>query len=300
MVSCANKDISYEVLVCTKFKISSNKNADNRIFFYHFPEAISKANLMAQGTLKSKGEIICFLDDDDIFKPFKIERIAEVFQSTQGLGYIRNSVELIDTNGQVIKRNWENIRDFSYEKDKGYLSELIRHFPDFNASSISIKRDLIMRYEPLLEELNSSDDTFLFYCALSSNSKILCLGERLSEYRMHSKGITHFTGNFNKFRLNLKTKIEGDLKSHRIFAKVFKDKGFNELLSVRIKYYSIILRIACGETNRRDTLAESFFVIKHYDLLNMLPRRFFVVTEALVSLFSVNLAYIVMFLLSRF
>ncbi|ADB86739.1 glycosyltransferase family A protein [Saccharolobus islandicus] len=35
---------------------------------------------LAKGIEEAKGDIICFLDDDDLFKPTKLERVDKIFE----------------------------------------------------------------------------------------------------------------------------------------------------------------------------------------------------------------------------
>lgn len=54
------------------------------------------------GFAKSKGEIICFLDSDDMFVPDKIEKVVKVFQSSEEIGWCFHSMQLIDEENNVL------------------------------------------------------------------------------------------------------------------------------------------------------------------------------------------------------
>jgi glycosyltransferase involved in cell wall biosynthesis len=48
------------------------------------------------GFAASRGEIICFLDSDDLFTPNKVETLVKVFQSSPEIGWYFHSIQLID------------------------------------------------------------------------------------------------------------------------------------------------------------------------------------------------------------
>lgn len=54
------------------------------------------------GFAKSKGEIICFLDSDDIFVPEKVEKVVQAFQTSDEIGWCFHSIQLIDQNNQPL------------------------------------------------------------------------------------------------------------------------------------------------------------------------------------------------------
>jgi glycosyltransferase involved in cell wall biosynthesis len=54
------------------------------------------------GFAQSKGEIICFLDSDDIFVPEKIEKVVKIFKSSEEIGWCFHSMQLIDEDNNTL------------------------------------------------------------------------------------------------------------------------------------------------------------------------------------------------------
>src|SRR3954468_21000759 len=49
------------------------------------------------GWKEARGDIICFLDADDAFTPYKVERILQVFKEDPSLGWVFHTLKLIET-----------------------------------------------------------------------------------------------------------------------------------------------------------------------------------------------------------
>ncbi len=54
------------------------------------------------GFAKSTGEIICFLDSDDMFVPDKIEKVIKTFKSSEEIGWCFHSMQLIDVDNNTL------------------------------------------------------------------------------------------------------------------------------------------------------------------------------------------------------
>ena len=48
--------------------------------------------MLAYGIEKSMGEVVSFLDDDDLYLPFKLREVYEVFQENKDVVYFRNEI----------------------------------------------------------------------------------------------------------------------------------------------------------------------------------------------------------------
>lgn len=54
----------------------------------------------------SRGDIVCFLDSDDLFLPNKVECVVEASQRHQDAGLIYNQVLFVDREGHRVGRRW--------------------------------------------------------------------------------------------------------------------------------------------------------------------------------------------------
>lgn len=58
------------------------------------------------GFAASRGDIVCFLDSDDVFLPDKVERVVEAWRRNPGAGLIYHQMFFIDRNGRSVGRRW--------------------------------------------------------------------------------------------------------------------------------------------------------------------------------------------------
>lgn len=139
----------------------------------------------------SKGEIIAFLDDDDIYSPDKLKKVLFQFNSNK-IGYLKHEVYFIDDNDKIlVKRRRLNIirsRIINGNKVISNIGKLNRAKFDFNLSSICIKREIftenILKY--ILENVSASPDSFLGTIAINSSQDIYLLNEKLVGYRLNN------------------------------------------------------------------------------------------------------------------
>lgn len=200
----------YEVIVVKDFE---DKDIDSAVESFGYKTILmQRENTLGEfiysGLVNSKGEIVCFLDDDDIFSVEKLSVIYENF-SKDNISLIKNNIFFIDENENIIKRGMLNIASqigmrlpikinavitpSHFKRYVGYFSD---HGVDFNMSSISVCRTIITEEDLtyLKERVDISPDTFFFLLALRSNKNILVLKNRLTGFRIHKSSISRKIG----------------------------------------------------------------------------------------------------------
>lgn len=168
---------------------------------------------------QAKGEVITFLEDDDLYEENRLSRINEIFSSDDALGFYHNSESFMDENEQAIAspRGWDPAHGISLLGNLSFRpSELgqcdaykIMHlYIGFNISSIAIRRKILEERLQLMKTLESDPDDFLFFSALNSDHKMLAEDKKLTKYRVHSGnastliGITSASSNRSNYRGN--------------------------------------------------------------------------------------------------
>ena len=143
------------------------------------------------GIVQSKGKILCFLDDDDIYKPNRLEIILDQFNSYD-ISYLKNEVYFIDDSGLTIQKPHRlEITRSKVIKSKDFrrnISYLNRVKADFNMSSICVSRKLLTDelLSFLKNRLSIAPDTFMLCAALSDHYPIMILKERITGYRLNN------------------------------------------------------------------------------------------------------------------
>lgn len=157
------------------------------------------------GIVKSRGDIICFLDSDDIFFPNKVEKVIKVFEKHTHIGWCFHYLNNVDSSGASLGTHGEiyeeppsgliNLQDAIYE---GKV-RLPYYAPP--TSGLCFKRSILSAMSPLPECIRISDDYFLKLAAfyLSSGYHI---SEKLGIRRFHENNVSLY------IKSNIQVKVD--------------------------------------------------------------------------------------------
>ncbi|MEM0061301.1 MAG: glycosyltransferase family 2 protein [Fervidicoccaceae archaeon] len=193
----------YEIIVVKNF--SDVKEIEDYIKKNNIREInVKKKGVMYHiyGIRAAKGNILCFLEDDDLFTKDKLEFIYNNFKDD--VVYIRNSYKTVNYKGEVIG---------------GEFNRRI----DFNASCISIRKSVIDLRNLDLIKPYFGPDMFAFVSAVGKG-KIIRVNKVLSLYRKHNEGVSaSYSSTEFKF-INLLQKRAGILYKayHRLHSESAK------------------------------------------------------------------------------
>lgn len=149
------------------------------------------------GIENSRGNILCFLDDDDMFSKDKLKEVSDYLtRSDESLFY--NSRILIDERGNTIGN--EILEDkklvVSSKKEINYL---FQHKIYFNSSSMCVKKEVLEEKLKYLDQIERLADNFILLSAIEHNGKIRIVSKPLTFYRVHQSSSRHIEKDFNKF-----------------------------------------------------------------------------------------------------
>ena len=118
---------------------------------------------MAKGLELARGNIICFLNDDDEFTADKLEKIAKLFNNDTELTYVHNNWEKINKNNVVLRekhplRLKQNLMVDSAKIDGKLLRKAWKGRYFFNDSSISIRRSDYVQFLPIIRNIAGNQD----------------------------------------------------------------------------------------------------------------------------------------------
>jgi glycosyltransferase involved in cell wall biosynthesis len=151
---------------------------------------------LLEALARSRGKVIAFLEDDDLYRPERLAVVEEAFQSDPNLGFFRNGFAVIDEEGrpfhgrmpEAVRASQTSARDLvvsDADKERGYPALVDAH-SDFNISTMAVRRDLLEGDSARFRRLGIGIDRFLFYAALVSTHSLRLDPRRLTAYRIHT------------------------------------------------------------------------------------------------------------------
>lgn len=193
-----------------------------------------QASAYNAGVAAASGEILCFLDSDDVWFPEKVEKIVQAHRQA---AFVQH---------EVLKDGRCNFRIPSARFDRTRLLREFGYLFLFSPSSaLSIDRSLASRIFPIPEaSLRLCADIFVMLTATYFEG-VHTVFEPLAMYRMHED---------NNWQRRKKRKNDGALKYQEVHELVnrwlfdhghFPIPGFNTLMKVRFKKH--VLRIEGGK-----------------------------------------------------
>jgi hypothetical protein len=155
-----------------------------------------------QGVRAARGDVIALIDDDDLWEPGKLAAVERAFRDPSVV-YFHNAQTFVnERNRELSAFNVHRLirHPASLLSSGGHLvvdstssTELARlrsYEPDFQNSSIAIRKDILEARLGSAQRVTRGEDTFLYYCALASRGRLSITTDRLTRYRIHLGGVT--------------------------------------------------------------------------------------------------------------
>jgi glycosyltransferase involved in cell wall biosynthesis len=210
---------------------------------------------------RTRAPLVAILNDDDLFEPERLAHAVAVFRDRPWLGYYRNRVTPIDSNGGPIPRGeWTRLfRDVEFdrsgpievrpdEKDKS-VSRLRQTFAAFNASSIVIRRELLTGSQGERFAEAHQDDEALFQAAVLSNYGLYLDDRRLTRFRDHPGNVTREIENLHQIVASMERISEAyRVSGHAGFADWVNELEVKRRWELHVR--SIEAAIRTGEPRR--------------------------------------------------
>jgi glycosyltransferase involved in cell wall biosynthesis len=196
----------FEVIVVKNFEDKESDDIVSRNGWkYVYNDDPYHGRMVLAGLEESKGEVITFLDDDDMYTNNRLEEVYNVFNSYRDLVYFHNSQEFIDEDGRRLEnplrpsKNLVRGNNIAFNPkalqgvSKRYgmsiadlILKYVRARADFNNSSVAVRRHIVESHAQLLKRLPASIDSFTFAASLRSGGLFYFTDKKLTLYRVHS------------------------------------------------------------------------------------------------------------------
>ena len=141
------------------------------------------------GMSRAEGDIITFLDSDDIYNAGRLDRVADAFGKNPEAGMVFHPVELVDKDGRRLYRNFNDA--FGYDgASGGWIAEEIFSGRIFcGGSSFAFRRSVIDRIYPVPEDIRIGVDYYMTAIA-SCFASASYIPDILGKYRSHTGNMT--------------------------------------------------------------------------------------------------------------
>lgn len=149
-----------------------------------------QASAFNAGFAASSGEIICFLDADDLFNVEKVTEVVQVL-SAEDSSWCFHPLKLVDTNTQPLGNcDYSGLVvecDLRQDMQRGGLRDRKLPFPIPGTSGLCFRRSLLNQILPMPEaEKIALNDSYLQFSAISL-AKGVALAKALSLQRVHNR-----------------------------------------------------------------------------------------------------------------
>ncbi len=149
----------------------------------------------ALGVETATGDVVAFLDDDDLWEPTKVERIRARFAASPDLVYHDHAQTAIDASGRPAAATHPEFAGRSPERFSGMDRDAVwtlfdRIWPG-NSSSTSVRRAWALTGTGALRETAWAADAFWLVAALLSDRGMELSPERLTRLRLHGENMSN-------------------------------------------------------------------------------------------------------------
>ena len=137
------------------------------------------------GAQLAKGELIAFLDSDDLWLKDKLSVHVDYMKSHPQVGVSFSRVELIESDGSTTNKLTDNIVDTLKPQDLFYSN------PTVTTSNLVIRKSVFQELDGFDASMQYNEDIdLLFRLAIQNHWKIDGIDQVLVQYRLHSSGLS--------------------------------------------------------------------------------------------------------------
>ena len=245
--SCLNQTLGREFYEIVIVKDYLDPEIDLLVAKERLIQIISQGtigNNLVDGIENSSGDVICFLDDDDLFCSDKLEIVKSNFENDQKLVFLRNEILEVDSKLERLNRlkEWgtKNERNIIFSKftlGEKIPEEILRN--SGLMSCISVRKSLLIQHTDYLRYLTTNQDIFIFYAAVASAGNLLLIPHQLTKYRF-AASVTRINGNFQTYRQRIESIHLGDYYIQNYILGLYESEALrlfvaNQILLERAK-----------------------------------------------------------------
>ena len=199
---------------------------DKRIKYYFSNSNNPLSKNRNDAILRAKGDLICFLDTDDLWLPNHLENLVQLFKNKIKFAYS----ETLLLNNFYKKKIYNNIYILKFKSVNHFTYHALNRNIFFGA--LLIEKNLLQSIMPLPLNLNHSIDDYIILSLLNIDKAQIAYNQNLTFiYRIHSLNLTNFQRKLSaKESIDILNLIEKN-KNTKIHSIVFKERYYKLILS---------------------------------------------------------------------
>ena len=261
-----------------------------------FSDSENQGKSLADALSVCRGDVICLLDDDDLFAPNKLSTLYKYYSATPDITVAVNSYNVVDSSDAIVEsdfgkkeRTLQSVLGFRIWKYPEYdLDAIILELNMlFNSSRISFRREIVSDMINISKDIAYMVDILPVTLAINLRKSVASIPEKLTMYRIHNDNISLVTNLQNKAGklVHSHKRIEKDCS---VLESYFREKNFGLSNFFHLWKLMEALKIAMLEGNRKDiynSLLEFILVmLKHHRWLYAYRTRLFTKKTILVNI----------------
>jgi len=231
----------------------------------------------------AEGDVISFLEDDDLFLPGKLKAVHRAFD--MGIDYYHGGLLVIDEDGKELRHEVGP----SFLVGEGEKTKYAR-FMEFNhvwhgASAVAIRKSIID--QSALREVEASPDLFYFLEALLRGRSLLFDGRALTAFRLGGSSLLGGARSAGDFSVAFERSTTAFLKDLLLLARLAAGTPYAAFIKDLIASRRLRFSVVRGEAPNADILRAMVLSARRFYLgippraySPRLPRGAFVATFA--------------------
>ena len=250
----------FEVIVVTNFQdeVITKLHYDMKIKHVYLKDG-TVGKFILEGLKISSGDIITFLDDDDLYDSKRLGTIYEIFSNYPDVNYYKSNIIMVDSLGKVLpgKRSKQYCHRGLYSRRnllrKGNLQRL-----QLNLSSTTVRKKVFDPFIQILPEMSIGQDIWLYYMAMAYGGLMYLDCTPLTYYRIHNFQITGTSSSVNHY-------LAGYISTFELEKAIHEGDVRNDLEKTR--YRMLVLSLSRGYNASLEQILGGFeFYLRHFKL----------------------------------
>ena len=251
-----NKD-KFEVIVVTNFRDKNITELQSDLKIKHlYLQDGTVGRFILEGLKISTGDIITFLDDDDLYDCNRLDTVYKLFNNFPEVNYYKSNLALIDSFGNLLpvtgkKKCYGGLYSKSKLVGNGNVQKL-----QLNLSSTTVRKYVFSPFIQILPEMTVGQDVWLYYMALAYGGLMYLDCTPLTYYRIHNFQTTNINNEINHF-------LEGYKSIYKLEKKINDSDTLKDLEKTRFRM--LVLSLSRGHhASLRQLLNGFVFYVKHF------------------------------------